>query len=94
MTLSIDDKWHVNANPASLEFLIPTTIAGEVRSIAYPAGELLAFAFAGEELSVYSGSVTVSGEVKEGEASVFLTYQACDDRRCLPPVTESVSLTP
>ena len=34
--LEIADGWHVNANPASLEFLIPTRVAGAVRSVAYP----------------------------------------------------------
>jgi uncharacterized protein YyaL (SSP411 family) len=91
--LQIAPGWHVNANPASMEFLIPTRVAGPVREIAYPAGERLRFAFAGEELAVYSGDVAISGEAAAAATAVRLTYQACDDDRCLPPVTRELKLS-
>ncbi len=88
--LEIQPGWHVNANPASLDFLVPTTVAGPVRALEYPRGETIRFAFAAEELSVYAGTVSLGGEVEAGAGSVRLTYQACDDQRCLPPVTETL----
>ncbi len=88
--LDIRPGWHVNANPASLDFLVPTTVAGPVRAVEYPRGETLGFAFAKEKLSVYRGTVTARGEVEAGAEVVRLTYQACDDERCLPPVTEDL----
>jgi hypothetical protein len=91
--LSLADGWHVNANPASEEFLIPTEVAGEVRAVRYPAGESFHFPFAETPLRVYQGEVTIRGEAAAGAEEVRLTYQACDDRRCLPPVTESLPLT-
>ena len=35
--------------------------------------------------SVYSGRVEITGEVSEG-GRLTLTYQACEEARCLPPV--------
>ncbi len=90
--LNIRPGWHVNANPASLDFLVPTTIAGPMLAVEYPPGERFRFAFSEEELSVYQGTVTVRGEVEAAAEAVRLTYQACDDQRCLPPVTEELPL--
>jgi uncharacterized protein YyaL (SSP411 family) len=90
--LEIRDGWHVNANPASLEFLIPTSVEGVVREVRYPEGESFSFEFAPEEISVYGGETVLRGEVAEAEAALEVTYQACDDRRCLPPVTREVRL--
>ena len=63
-----------------------------MRGLSYPQGETFSFAFAAEELSVYSGSVNLAGEIAPGERTLSLTYQACDDRRCLPPVTKIVAI--
>ena len=90
--LRIAAGWHVNANPASMEFLIPTRVAGPVRQIVYPEGETRSFAFADEELAVYSGTVAIGGEAAAEAKTVRLTYQACDDDRCLPPVTRELDL--
>ena len=48
---------------------------------------MLDLAFADFPLSVYSGTLTLEGEIADGETVVLLSYQACDDRRCLPAVT-------
>ena len=92
LTLSIREGWHLNANPASLEFLKPTWVDGAVRAMRYPAGRMLDLAFADRPLSVYSGTVTLKGEIGDGATGVLLTYQACDDRRCLPPITREVTV--
>ncbi len=90
--LAIREGWHVNANPASLDFLIPTRIEGPVRGVDYPPGESFRFEFAPEELMVYSGTTAIAGSVEVGQSELSVTYQACDDRRCLPPVTAAVQL--
>ena len=95
--LEIADGWHVNANPASREFLIPTAVEaagdGELRGVAYPTGERLRFAFAGDELAVYGGAVEIRGEVRPGDDTrLLVTYQACDDERCLPPVVRELAV--
>ncbi len=90
--LEIAAGWHVNANPASEEWLIPTAVAGEVRRLRYPPGEPLRFAFTDGEIAVYSGRTEIRGEASPSAAAVSVTYQACDDRRCLPPVTRELAL--
>ena len=90
LSLTIRDGWHLNANPASLELLIPTQIEGDLRAVHYPPGTSLHPAFAGEELQVYSENLEIGGEISIRDPRLRLTYQACDDRRCLPPVTREV----
>ncbi len=90
--LDIRAGWHVNANPVALEFLVPTRVAGDVRGLAYPAGEAFRSAFADSELSVYSGREAIAGELAPGARAVELTYQACDERRCLAPVTRRLEI--
>lgn len=97
VTLEIAEGWHLNANPASLDFLIPTSLAtddGQSVEVAYPAGEVMRFAFAEDALSVYEGRIDLQGRLpKEFSAkAIELTYQACDDARCLPPVTRLLAL--
>jgi hypothetical protein len=44
---------------------------------------------------VYAGRVVIEGEVERrggGAASVEVSYQACDEARCLPPVARIVRL--
>ena len=84
--LTIREGWHLNANPALLRFLVPTEIRpgrGGLRGVRYPAADR------------YEGRVSIEGEVEppsEGAASISLTYQACDEARCLPAVTIEVPL--
>jgi len=91
--LEIRDRWHVNANPASLEFLVPTEISGAVREVRYPPGRSIAVRFADAELDVYKSRVEIRGEVRATHEPVRLTYQACDDSRCLHPVTLNLPRT-
>ena len=83
--VEIRNGWHVNANPASLEYLIPTAVSGSIRELVYPAPEMLEVEFAEIPLAVYSDGVEILGELEPGTRSVKMLYQACDDRRCLPP---------
>jgi hypothetical protein len=53
---------------------------------------MLDLTFAGRPLSVYSGTLALEGELADGETEVLLTYQACDDRRCLPAITREVTV--
>ena len=87
--LEIEEGWHLNANPASEETLVPTTLGaegGELRDVRYPPGEILD-PEAASSISVYRGTVTIEGEWRAPEGGgVILFYQPCDDRRCLDPV--------
>ena len=63
--LSISPGYHVNANPATYDYLIATQVtAGNVDGItagkpAYPAGRKQKFQFADEPLAVYEGETQI-----------------------------------
>jgi len=92
LRLRIRKGWHVNANPASEDFLIPTGVEGEVRGLQYPDGKPFRFTFSEAPLEVYEGEVVLRGEVASGARDVRVTYQACDANRCLRPVTLTLPL--
>ena len=100
--LEIAEGWHINANPASQDLLIPTTVSldsdapAEVVSVNYPEGEIVHFDFSGESLSVYEGKIAIpvmlqrKTDVSSGEdlpLDLELRYQACNDLICLEPKT-------
>jgi thiol:disulfide interchange protein DsbD len=102
--LTIREPWHVNANPASEEFLVPTEVVIEppagitVRGVVYPKGVEKTLAFAEGTLRLYEGVVLVGAvidvapDVALGTASIKCTvnYQACDNEKCLLPQTLDV----
>ncbi len=107
LTLQVVDGWHINANPASLDFLVPTELKitsdlpVEVLSIEYPPARELALGFADQPLAVYEGEVTVRATLKLGPEAkpeikgllhLQLDFQACDDSRCLPPASLTLPL--
>ena len=100
--LEISDGWHINANPASQDILIPTAVSlnsdarAEVVSVNYPEGTIVHFDFSGESLSVYEGTITIPttirlksniSEEKDLPLDLQLRYQACNDLICLEPKT-------
>ena len=99
--VDIDRGWHTNSSQPTFEYLIPTKLEIALpadwpeASIVYPRGEMKTFAFADQPISVYEDEValiatfSIPDSQTEGEVTVELklTYQACDDRSCLPPVT-------
>jgi uncharacterized protein YyaL (SSP411 family) len=105
LVLEIAPGWHLQANPPSESFLVPITLAAqgvELRRVTYPAGEPLRVAFSSRPVASYQARVKLTGEIglpagpqhpqASGAARLLLTYQPCDDRRCLPPVTRTVHL--
>jgi hypothetical protein len=67
--LQIDQGYHVNANPASSEYLIPTSLAFEgvaLERIAYPPAAQLKPAFADDPIAVYEGVVTIAAVFPPG----------------------------
>ena len=99
--LVIDEGWHVNANPASLPFLIPTAVqfanGAEPDLVQYPPGRAFHPAFSDETLSVYEGRVEIKATLPKEQAkaapNVSVRYQACDHQRCLPPAVSHPKLT-
>jgi thiol:disulfide interchange protein DsbD len=103
--LKIDDGYHVNANPPSFSYLIPTQLeltpaAGiSVASITYPNALTKKFSFSEQPLAVYEGEAEVKVRLsaeKSAPAGVHnlsakLRVQACDDQVCYAP--GSIDLT-
>jgi hypothetical protein len=93
--IGIRDGWHVNANPAGAG-RVPVAVAGlvgRVRAVRYPPAEV--WDGGAGPVPVHRGRFAVEGEIERpggGAAAVELSYQACDEGRCLPPVTRVVRL--
>ena len=99
VTLTIDQGYHVNANPPTYPYLKATTleIPGDqglsASSIAYPEAIKRKFAFAEQELAVYEGEALIKVQLrankstKAGEQKIGarLLVQACDDQVCYAP---------
>lgn len=104
--LSIASGYHVNANPATERFLIPTSLevkpeAGiSVDKITYPQPLTKKFPFAETPLAVYEGdaritmSVSVPRDAAPGQHALAarLRVQPCDDEKCYPPTTVETSI--
>lgn len=102
--IRITEPWHINANPASEEFLVPTEVAFTLpegvtlRGVAYPEGVEKKLEFAEGALRLYEGVVyvgavlDVTDKVPLGDLNLTatITYQACDNEKCLLPQTLDV----
>jgi hypothetical protein len=98
--------YHINANPASFEYLKATELELEDTSellvdyIYYPNPQVKKFAFSEQELRVYEGEtqlkVMLNAEKTAAKGShvmpAKLNVQACDDKVCYPPATIDVSI--
>ena len=94
ITLRTDPGYQINANPASDDYLIPTTVvfAGSVpERIVYPPATPFKPAFADAPINVYEGTVVVTATFAPGaldrthELGFTVTAQACTKEICLPP---------
>jgi hypothetical protein len=94
ITLRIDPGFHINANPASSDYLIPTALTiAELPPlrIAYPQPVRFKPKFTDEAIDVYDGTILITAFFPQGALSVFaslhgvVTAQACTDQFCLPP---------
>ncbi|HEU4366137.1 MAG TPA: protein-disulfide reductase DsbD domain-containing protein [Candidatus Krumholzibacteria bacterium] len=101
----IADGFHVQANPASSEFLVPLELILDgadgiaFRPPRYPEGTAFRLEGTMEDLATYHGTITVattivaSPDIPPGVLALTgaLRFQACDSARCLFPATVPVS---
>ncbi len=104
--ISVRDGFHVQANPAANQFLIPLTISVEsnealkVGRPRYPPPTRYRLEGTEEDLLVYGGVIKVPFTIQSSgstpphlhELQGKLKYQACDDRSCRPPATAPFEL--
>ncbi len=92
VTLTIAAGFHTNANPATFDYLVPTSIsiAGATPTrIDYPKAQRVRPAFAPEGLDLYDGRVRIVATFPKGALGVrvqgAVRAQACNDEVCLAP---------
>jgi hypothetical protein len=94
ITLEIEQGYHINANPASFDFLIPTSVTfADVRpvEVRYPAPKLFKPSFTPDTLNVYEGTVQLVAKLEDGALNglralrAAVNAQACTETVCLPP---------
>ncbi len=106
VSVTVADGFHVQANPASADFLIPLRLQlrakGGVRATipVYPPGEPYRLEGMPNELMTYNGSIEIVVHLTAGDSAQpgdrtlrgVLRYQACDDRSCRIPASVPVSV--
>lgn len=106
VTLSISPGFHVNANPATFSYLIPTEVnTGTIAGITagkpvYPVPVKRKFQFANQPLAVYEGDAQIRLPLRaeknaaKGVRSlpVYVRVQACDHEQCFPPATLTTTM--
>ena len=94
ITLRVDPGFHVNANPASFEYLLATRVEFadiEPLKIIYPIPVQFKSKFADGPLSVYDGTIAIQAHFPNGVLARNsaprgkVVAQACTDEVCLPP---------
>jgi len=101
VTLDIDRGYHVNANPASFPYLVPTSVSLDgitPISVDYPKPKMFNPNFARDGIKVYEGNPTLVVKIarkdlqKKQNVRARVTAQACDDQVCLPPSELPISI--
>ncbi|MDF0749723.1 protein-disulfide reductase DsbD N-terminal domain-containing protein [Marinobacter sp. 71-i] len=108
LTLDIEPGWHVNANPASMEFLIPTVASSSVNGQSldiptqYPRGRVSDITLGDTALEVYDDDASIrllpdekhTAMLKEaGKLDMTVRVQACSDEGvCLAPADLPLTL--
>ncbi|MCK6606565.1 MAG: thioredoxin fold domain-containing protein [Ignavibacteriaceae bacterium] len=106
--MNIESGFHINSNRPKDEFLIPTSVrikapAGiSLGAMIFPPANDYNFEFSDKPVSVFEGTIYISGLIKVAETvapgtyqtDVTVEYQACNDQSCMPPkrVTEKVTI--
>jgi thiol:disulfide interchange protein DsbD len=99
LVLEIAEGWHINANPATFDFLIPTRLSLEktpklrLVSVQYPKGREFRLPTLAQGIAIYEKTVRIPFRVAVARvaqpgtltASGRLAVQACDDNTCLVP---------
>jgi thiol:disulfide interchange protein DsbD len=107
VVLTMQGHWHINANKTNDEFLIPTTLELEapegitVVGVVYPDGVEKSLGFSDKPLLLYDeraiigATLRASPDIAPGQATAtaVVTYQACDNEKCLAPETERIPIT-
>ncbi len=105
LKVAIKKPYHINANPASESYLIPTSVditAAQALlpgSIIYPKPKMVTFAFtSGKKIAVYADTAMIvvplatNGVFKPTTIKGKLNYQACDEHSCYAPASQNFNI--
>lgn len=98
VTVTVDSGYHINANPASKNFLIPTTLKVNGlpnAKIAYPPPKHFRAPYLPGGIAVYTGTIHLAASLpanRPGPTEARLQVQACSERYCLIPATIDLPL--
>jgi len=99
IVIVIEPGYHVNANPATFSYLIPTELTAEkvdgleIGKPIYPVAEKKTFQFAPDPLAVYEGEIKIKLPLRvipsngSKQLPVNMRVQACNQEECFPPDT-------
>jgi thiol:disulfide interchange protein DsbD len=99
VVIDVAEHWHINANSANAEGLIPTTLTLQppasiaIDRIVYPKGVTTKVAWSDDPVALYTGRTIifaeghVSADAQTGPLKLegTLRYQACNDSVCIAP---------
>jgi uncharacterized protein YyaL (SSP411 family) len=92
VTINVDDGYHINANPASFDYLVATAVSFDrltPSNVIYPQAHSFQSSFAPEGIAVLEGTVKLMASFPANAAlrdmSGTVKAQACDAQSCLPP---------
>jgi thioredoxin:protein disulfide reductase len=99
VVIDVAERWHINANPANAEGLIPTTLTLPSTSsiiidrIVYPKSVITKVSWSDELVALYAGHTVLFAEghvnatAQPGTMKLegSLRYQACNDQVCIAP---------
>jgi hypothetical protein len=104
ITLKIDGKWYIYANPVGHEDLAPVQTTLTLRAkekldkvkVTYPAGQLVKDKATGD-YKIYKDKAVIKATLQraKGDTSpleVAVKVQACDGKKCLLPATVKVKV--
>jgi uncharacterized protein YyaL (SSP411 family) len=101
--LTIQNGWHVNSDKPDDEFLIPTKVElapgpFKLVSATYPKPQTVKLGISEKPAKVYTGEAVVTlkvtpeaGAEKAEEIRVKVSYQSCNDKVCLRPMSPTVA---
>jgi hypothetical protein len=107
VSVAVVEGYHLQANPASEEYLVPTRLDLKgsadvtVGKITYPPGKLYRLSGADKDLKTYDGNFEIGVWLKASSGARpgkhilqgRLHYQACDSRTCLFPTSVPLTIT-
>jgi thiol:disulfide interchange protein DsbD len=104
--LEISSGYHINSNRPLEDYLIPTTLEFSSKPQVqfgmpqFPSALVKSFPFSDKRMSVYQGRLRIPVEIspasdlnaRQVAITGDLRFQACNDRACLPPASQSFTL--